>query len=105
MAELSCNVDDMTAEEAGYAMEALFAAGALEVYTTPAGMKKSRPGLILHVMCRQDKKDEMAALIFKHTTTIGVRETISRRYTLRRSVEPVQTPYGIVRKRFLRDMA
>ena len=60
VAELSCNVDDMTAEEAGYAMEALFAAGALEVYTTPAGMKKSRPGLILHVMCRQDKKDEMA---------------------------------------------
>ena len=99
VAELSCNVDDMTAEEAGYAMEALFAAGALEVYTTPAGMKKSRPGLILHVMCRQDKKDEMAALIFKHTTTIGVRETISRRYTLQRSVESVQTPYGIERKK------
>lgn len=99
VAELSCNVDDMTAEAVGYAMEAFFAAGALEVYTTPAGMKKSRPGVVIHVMCREDKKDEMAAFIFKHTTTIGIRETISRRYTLNRSVETVQTSFGEVRKK------
>lgn len=99
VAELSCNVDDMTAEAVGYAMEALFAAGALEVYTTPAGMKKSRPGIVLHVMCREDKKDEMAALIFRHTTTIGVREMISARYTLKRTVETVQTPFGEIRKK------
>ncbi len=97
--ELSCNVDDMTAEAVGYAMEVLFAAGALEVYTVPAGMKKSRPGIVLHVMCREDKKDEMAALLFKHTTTIGIRETVSERYTLKRSVETVQTPFGEVRKK------
>lgn len=99
VAELSCNVDDMTAEMVGYAMEVFFAAGALEVYTTPAGMKKSRPGIVLHVMCREDKKDEMAALIFRHTTTIGVRENISKRYTLNRSEETVQTPFGKVRKK------
>ncbi len=99
VAELSCNVDDMTAEAAGYAMEVFFAAGALEVYTVPAGMKKSRPGIVLHVICREDKKDEMAALIFKHTTTIGIRETVSERYTLKRSVETVQTPFGEVRKK------
>lgn len=99
VAELSCNVDDMTAEAVGYAMEAFFAAGALEVYTTPAGMKKSRPGVILHVMCREDKKDEMAALIFKHTTTIGIREAVSKRYTLERSVETVRTPFGEIRKK------
>lgn len=99
VAELSCNVDDMTAEAVGFAMEVLFSAGALEVYTVAAGMKKSRPGLVLHVMCRESMKEEMAALIFKHTTTIGIRENISRRYTLGRSVETVQTPYGEVRKK------
>lgn len=99
VAELSCNVDDMTAETVGYAMEAFFAAGALEVYTTPAGMKKSRPGVVIHVMCREDKKDEMAALIFKHTTTIGIRAAISERYTLKRSVETVQTAFGEIRKK------
>lgn len=99
VAELSCNVDDMTAEAVGYAMEAFFAAGALEVYTTPAGMKKSRPGVVIHVMCREDKKDEMAALIFRHTTTIGVRENISKRYTLKRFAETVQTPFGEVQKK------
>lgn len=99
VAELSCNVDDMTAEAVGYAMEAFFAAGALEVYTTPAGMKKSRPGVVIHVMCREDKKDEMAALIFRHTTTIGVRENISKRYTLKRFTETVQTPFGEMRKK------
>lgn len=99
VAELSCNVDDMTAEAVGYAMEAFFAAGALEVYTTPAGMKKSRPGVVIHVMCREDKKDEMAALIFRHTTTIGIRENISKRYTLKRFAETVQTPFGEVQKK------
>lgn len=99
VAELTCNVDDMTAEAVGYAMEVFFAAGALEVYTTSAGMKKSRPGVVIHVMCREDKKDEMAALIFRHTTTIGIRENISKRYTLKRFVETVQTPFGEVHRK------
>lgn len=99
VAELVCNVDDMTAEAIGFAEEALLEAGALEVYTVAAGMKKSRPGTVLHVMCTESVKDKMAELIFKHTTTIGIRENISRRYTLSRSMQKVQTPYGEVRKK------
>ena len=99
VAELCCNVDDMTAEAVGFAMETFLAAGALEAYTVSAGMKKSRPGLVLHVMCREAMKDEMVSLIFRHTTTIGIRENISRRYTLGRFEEKVQTPYGEIRKK------
>ena len=99
VAELCCNVDDMTAEAIGFATEALFAAGALEVYTVAAGMKKSRPGIVLHVMCREAVKDEMVKLIFQYTTTIGIRENISKRYTLSRTIENVQTKYGVMRKK------
>lgn len=99
VAELCCNVDDMTAEAVGFAMETLLSAGALEVYTVPAGMKKSRPGIVLNVMCKESMKDEMVKLIFRHTTTIGIRENISRRYTLGRSIEYAQTQYGEIRKK------
>lgn len=99
VAELCCNVDDMTAEAIGFAGEALLEAGALEVYTVAAGMKKSRPGTVLHVMCAGSVKDKMVELIFRHTTTIGIRENISRRYTLGRSIKKIQTPYGEIRKK------
>lgn len=97
--ELSCNVDDMTAEDIGYAMERLFESGALEVYTVPIGMKKSRPGTLLRVMCREQDKDIILELLFCHTTTIGVREAVTRRYVLERSVEKLQTPYGEIRRK------
>lgn len=97
--ELSCNVDDMTAEAIGYAMSCLFEAGALEVYTIPVGMKKNRPGTLLSVMCTNESRDEMVRLIFKHTTTLGIRENISRRYKLSRRVESVVTEFGEVRKK------
>lgn len=97
VAELSCNIDDMTPEAIGYAMEVLFDAGALEVYTLPAGMKKSRPGIVLNVLCREDDREKIIRLIFRHTTTIGVRENISRRYTLSRHIEKKDTVYGPVR--------
>lgn len=99
VAELFCNVDDMTAENLGFAMEVLFSAGALEVYTVPVGMKKSRPGTLLCVMCRLNDRDKFLELIFKHTTTIGIREQISNRYTLERSIEAVDTLYGTVKKK------
>ncbi len=95
--ELSCNLDDMTAEAIGFAMDELFAAGAVEVYTVPLGMKKCRPGTLLSVMCREQDRDRMLHLIFLHTSTLGVRERLCRRYTLDRSVETVETPYGPVR--------
>lgn len=95
--ELACNLDDMTPEELGFTMEELFRLGALDVYFTNIGMKKSRPGVMLTCMCRSDKCDEMLRCIFKHTTTLGVREYVCNRYNLTRSIDTVQTEYGAVR--------
>lgn len=95
--ELQCNLDDCTAETIGFAMDRLFEAGALDVYTTAIGMKKNRPGILLTCMCRQEQKDTMLSLIFKHTTTLGIREYQSNRYTLHRVTKEVDTPYGKVR--------
>lgn len=95
--ELVCNLDDMTPEELGFTMEELFRLGALDVYFTNIGMKKSRPGVMLTCMCHSDKRDEMLRCIFKHTTTLGVREYVCNRYNLTRSIDTVQTEYGAVR--------
>lgn len=97
--ELSCNLDDITAETIGFAQEQLWAAGALEVYTVPVQMKKSRPGVLLSVMCHEQDKEKMIQVIFKYTTTLGIRENISRRYILDRKIETVQTKYGEIRKK------
>ena len=97
--ELSCNLDDMTGEAIGFAMEALFEAGALDVFTTAIGMKKSRPGVMLTVLCRDVDKEKLLPLIFQHTTTLGIREKVCNRYTLTRKEEIVQTPYGPVRQK------
>jgi len=102
VAELSLNVDDMTAEQIGFLSEKLFEAGALEVYTVPIGMKKSRPGTLISVMAREADKDRILELIFRHSTTLGVRENISRRYTLDRKIETVETRFGPVRKKVSR---
>lgn len=99
IAELCCNLDDMTAEAIAFAKEQLFCAGALDVYTISAQMKKSRPGVLLYVMCQREDKEAMLHLIFKHTATLGVRENISRRYTLSRTVETIPTKFGEVRKK------
>ena len=97
VAELSCNLDDMTAEAIAFAMEALLDAGALDVWAAPVTMKKSRPGTVLTVLCREEEREHMAELLFRHTTTIGVREHICRRYTLDRAEHTVSTQYGDVR--------
>ena len=97
--ELSCNLDDMTPEALGFVQEILFAAGALEVYTIPIGMKKSRPGILLTCMCRCNDKEKMVSLLFKHTTTLGIRESISKRYTLTRTIKEHETPYGVIREK------
>ena len=97
--ELNCNVDDMTGEQIGFALEILMELGALDVFTIPIGMKKSRPGILLTVLCKEADKEKMVSLIFKHTTTLGIREKFCSRYTLRRKVETVGTPYGVIRKK------
>ena len=97
--ELSCNIDDMTGEAVGCAMEKLMEGGALEVFTVSVGMKKSRPGILLKVIGTADDKEKLARLIFRHTTTIGIRETAIDRYVLDRQIETVRTPYGTVRRK------
>ena len=95
--EYTCNLDDISAERIGFALEQLFAAGAVEAYTIPVTMKKSRPGNLLCVMCRERDKQKILQTIFKHTTTLGVRENISNRYFLERSIETVKTEFGDIR--------
>lgn len=95
--ELCCNVDDMSGEDVGHALQALMDAGALDAWWQPIGMKKSRPGMLLSVLCRPEDRDRILELLFRHTTTIGVRETLCRRTVLRRHGETVETPFGPVR--------
>ena len=77
----------------------LFEGGALDVFTIPVGMKKGRPGTMICVLCRQHDKEEIIRLLFKHTSTIGVRETPVNRYVLDRRIETAETPYGPVRRK------
>lgn len=97
--ELKCNIDDMTGEEIAFACARIFDAGALDVLTVPATMKKGRPGIVLIALCAPDRKDAVTAAIFRHTSTIGVRETICRRSLLSRREETVTLPDGSTLRR------
>ena len=94
--ELCCNVDDMSGEAVGYALERLMEAGALDAFWQSVGMKKSRPGLLLTVLCRPGDRERMVELLFRLTSTLGIRESLCRRYILRREKDLVETPYGPV---------
>ena len=95
--ELSCNLDDMTGEEIGFALSALLEAGALDAWTIPIGMKKSRPGVLLGCLCREERREALLRCLFRHTTTLGVRERRCTRTALDRTTEAAHTPYGDVR--------
>lgn len=95
--ELACNIDDMTAEEIGFATEKILEAGALDVYTISAYMKKNRPGTVICCLCYEDEREKFAKLMFKYTTTIGVRQYNCDRYILSRKIENIETDYGNVR--------
>ena len=97
--ELSCNIDDMTGEEIGFALEQLMAQGALDVFTTPRGMTKSRPGTLITVICREEEKERFVKELFRYTTTLGIREKRCERYTLERKIVTEETQYGPVRKK------
>lgn len=94
---LCCNLDDMTGEALGYAQEKLLSAGALDVFTLPAQMKKGRPGHLLVCLCRPEQADTLAQAILRHTTTLGVRRASMPRYALARETVSVQTAYGPIR--------
>ena len=92
--ELSCNLDDMTGEAIGFAMEQLMAEGALDAYLTPIQMKKGRPGVKLSCLCRPADRGRMEDMMLRHTATLGVRAQRFERRTLERCEERVRTPYG-----------
>ena len=100
--ELSFNVDDMTAEEIGFATEMFFESGAKEVFTLAAGMKKNRPGTLVCILCGEGDKYGMIETVFRYTTTIGIREKSVERHVLDRRTETLDTGYGTVRRKISR---
>ncbi len=96
LTELSCNLDDMTGEDIAFATQRLRDAGAKEVYTTAIQMKKNRPGVQLTLQCVPSQAEEFAALLFRYTTTLGVRRADLTRYMLTRRSVTVVTSLGPV---------
>lgn len=95
--ELCCNLDDITGEELGFVQELLLEAGALDVYMVPVQMKKNRPGILLCCICRPEQQEQLAGILFRHTTTFGVRYTAYNRYCLERHTETAKTAAGEIR--------
>lgn len=77
--------------------EALFAAGALDVFTQPIGMKKSRPGTLISAVCHPENLADCEAVLFRETTTLGIRRLTQQRAILQREIQQVATEYGVVR--------
>lgn len=94
---LETNIDNMSPEILGYTMEKLFESGALDVYYTPICMKKSRPAVTLTVLCRCVDEKKLSDMIFRETSTLGVRLSRSSRYTMSRELVKVNTQFGDVR--------
>ncbi len=91
---LETNLDDCTGEMLGAAMEALLAAGALDVWFTPIQMKKHRPGVQLSVLCDTERADALVELIFKNTSAFGLRRETITRIKLNRKFTTLATEYG-----------
>ncbi|QDL07160.1 nickel pincer cofactor biosynthesis protein LarC [Brasilonema octagenarum UFV-E1] len=94
---LETQIDDLSPQAIGYVFEALFAAGALDVFTQSVGMKKSRPGILLSVICHPENLHSCEAVLFRETTTLGIRRSTQQRTTLQREIQQVETEYGVVR--------
>jgi len=94
---LETNLDDATGEQIGHASNRLFAAGALDVFTTPIAMKKNRPGVLLSVLAPLDKQADCERVLFAETTTFGIRRQVLSRSKLRRRIETVTTAFGDIR--------
>ena len=94
---LQCEIDDMNPQLFGLVMDRLYAAGALEVFFSSVQMKKNRPGTLLTILARPEQREELSALVFRETTTIGVRYHDVQRERLEREIVPVDTPLGNVR--------
>jgi hypothetical protein len=96
VAVMDATIDDMSPQVYGYFLERALAAGALDIYSTPIFMKKNRPALKITCVCALADVDRIAELVFRETTTIGIRYTVAQRKTLRREYRKVQTEFGTV---------
>lgn len=101
VAEIQTNMDDAPGEIVGRALEALMAAGALDVYTSPVGMKKGRPGVLLTVLCRPADRDRLSKMLLKETGSIGLRYCEKERLCLKRTAGEVETRFGKVRTKII----
>ena len=99
---IEADIDDMNPQIFGVVMDALLAQGALDVYYTPIQMKKNRPGILLTVVAPPDARERLTGIIFRETTTIGVRYREMARECLDREEVTVQTPFGAVRMKVAR---
>ena len=99
---IECEIDDMNPQLFGSAMERLYAAGALEVFYVPVQMKKNRPGTLLTVLAPPEKRSQMADVVFRETTTIGLRYYDVERECLEREIVAVETPLGAIRFKLAR---
>ena len=94
---LETNLDDLPGEVVGHATTLLMAAGALDAFLTPIQMKKNRPGVMITVLCDEAKIGDMEAILFRETTTLGIRRYPVSRHKLRRQAAEVETPFGVVK--------
>jgi hypothetical protein len=99
---VECEIDDMNPQIFGVAMDRLYAAGALEVFYVAVQMKKNRPGTLLTVIVPPDKRPQIADVIFRETTTIGLRYDEVERECLQREIVSVETPIGAIRFKLAR---
>ena len=94
---METNIDDCTGEILGYTMDKLFVNGALDVFYTPIFMKKNRPAYRLTVVCKEEKREILQNIIFKETTTIGIRYRMEERTELPRTEVEIETKYGKIK--------
>ena len=94
---IEANIDDASPQLIGYAMELMLEAGALDAVIIPAQMKKGRPGVLIQVIAEHEKREELAAILFRETTTLGIRFHTAERRVQSREWLDVHTPHGIVR--------
>ncbi len=97
IAILEANLDDLNPQLIGYIMDVAFTEGALDVFTTPVQMKKNRPGTVLTILAPTSHEERMRALLFRESSTLGIRVRREKRYALPRHHEAVITPWGEVR--------
>ena len=100
---IEANIDDLSPQIFGHLMEQVLAAGALDIFYTPVQMKKNRPGILLTLLCAVNEREKFIDLIFRETTTLGVRHRDEKRVILRREFVTVETEFGAIKIKVARN--